>query len=73
MGVFGVLPIFGRPSEPCLRCPACEYNMTGLYEARCPECGKLYTLDQLFAEYDQYVEKRLRKLDAAFQRLVRRE
>ena len=30
-------------------CPACGYNLTGLREARCPECGAQYTLDQLVA------------------------
>jgi hypothetical protein len=30
-------------------CPGCSYNMTGLREARCPECGTQYTLDELFA------------------------
>ncbi|HOW70173.1 MAG TPA: hypothetical protein PKY77_06175 [Phycisphaerae bacterium] len=28
-------------------CPICGYNMTGLSEARCPECGTKFTLDQL--------------------------
>lgn len=32
-----------------LFCPKCNYNMTGLYEARCPECGERFTLDQLMA------------------------
>jgi putative transposase len=30
-------------------CPHCGYNMTGLHEARCPECGTQYTLNELFA------------------------
>lgn len=30
-------------------CPTCGYNLTGLHEARCPECGSQFTLDQLFA------------------------
>ena len=30
-------------------CPTCGYNLTGLREARCPECGSQYTLDQLYA------------------------
>ena len=30
-----------------ISCPVCGYNMTGLSEARCPECGTRFTLDQL--------------------------
>jgi hypothetical protein len=30
-----------------LKCPRCGYNMKGLCEARCPECGTRYTLDEL--------------------------
>lgn len=30
-------------------CPTCGYNMTGLYEPRCPECGGRFTLNQLYA------------------------
>ncbi|MBN1514474.1 MAG: hypothetical protein JXB13_20835 [Phycisphaerae bacterium] len=32
-----------------VNCPNCGYNMTGLHEARCPECGTQYTLNELFA------------------------
>ncbi len=28
-------------------CPVCGYNLTGLRETRCPECGTQYTVDQL--------------------------
>jgi hypothetical protein len=35
-------------------CPTCGYNLTGLNEARCPECGAKFTLDELFAS--QHVE-----------------
>ena len=28
-------------------CPVCGYNMTGLREARCPECGGNFTVDEL--------------------------
>jgi DNA-directed RNA polymerase subunit RPC12/RpoP len=31
-------------------CPTCGYNLTGLREARCPECGSKFTLDQLYGE-----------------------
>jgi hypothetical protein len=34
-------------SVPTLVCPTCGYNLTGLREPRCPECGAQYTLDQL--------------------------
>jgi hypothetical protein len=30
-------------------CPMCGYNLSGLREARCPECGATYTLDRLIA------------------------
>lgn len=30
-----------------LGCPTCGYDMTGLHDARCPECGSVFTLDQL--------------------------
>ncbi len=28
-------------------CPACGYSLIGLREARCPECGEQFTLDEL--------------------------
>jgi hypothetical protein len=30
-------------------CPMCGYRMTGLREARCPECGAAFTLEQLLS------------------------
>jgi hypothetical protein len=30
-------------------CPTCGYNLTGLSESRCPECGSRFTLDELLA------------------------
>jgi hypothetical protein len=38
-----------RQAGPELVCPACGYNLAGLHEARCPECGGEYTLDVLYA------------------------
>ena len=32
-----------------IACPTCGYNLTGLREAKCPECGSQFTLDQLYA------------------------
>jgi DNA-directed RNA polymerase subunit RPC12/RpoP len=33
---------------PGVPCPTCGYDMTGLREAKCPECGSAFTLDQLY-------------------------
>ena len=41
-------------SGKALFCPKCGYNMTGLYESRCPECGERFTLDQLLAAQQRY-------------------
>ena len=30
-----------------ITCPNCGYNLTGLHESRCPECGTRFTLDEL--------------------------
>jgi hypothetical protein len=30
-------------------CPRCRYNLTGLKQSICPECGASFTLDELFA------------------------
>ena len=32
---------------PALACPLCGYDLAGLTEARCPECGATFTLEQL--------------------------
>lgn len=49
-----------RPGERALRttsgrhagvaCPTCGYNMTGLRESACPECGAQFTLDELMSQ-----------------------
>ena len=38
-----------RVGASTIVCPACQYNLTGLREARCPECGTGYTLNELLA------------------------
>jgi hypothetical protein len=40
-------------------CPVCGYNMTGLHESRCPECGSRFTLDQLLAGQPHHDTKTL--------------
>ena len=32
---------------PVIACPLCGYNLAGLNEARCPECGGSFTLEQV--------------------------
>ena len=36
-------------SRSAVSCPTCGYNLTGLTESRCPECGSTFTLDELIA------------------------
>lgn len=37
----------GETAEEPIVCPTCGYDMRGLQQARCPECGTQYTLDEL--------------------------
>ena len=39
--------------HPTVLCPFCGYNLSGLREARCPECGASFTLDELAASQPQ--------------------
>jgi hypothetical protein len=39
--------------NPTVLCPICGYNLSGLREARCPECGASFTLDELAASQPQ--------------------
>jgi len=42
-------PVLNDAGEVQVHCVACGYDMTGLREARCPECGRQYTIDELIA------------------------
>jgi len=39
----------GRATPPT--CPRCGYNLSGLTQCRCPECGAEYRLDDLWKAY----------------------
>ncbi|MCH8054080.1 MAG: hypothetical protein IH895_08475 [Planctomycetes bacterium] len=43
-------------STGVIHCPNCGYNLTGLEQARCPECGSRYTLNELFAALQEQTE-----------------
>lgn len=37
------------PSESSIACPKCGYDLRGLPETRCPECGRSFTADEIWA------------------------
>jgi hypothetical protein len=41
----------GDVNDTGLRCPRCEYNLTGLVEDRCPECGEAFDRELLALGY----------------------
>jgi len=54
-----------------LRCPRCEYNLTGLTQPRCPECGVEFDWDEVRATADRgppiaFEQARSRRKVAAF-------
>ena len=43
----GPAPDWGSSSVPDVPCPLCEYNLRGLVEPRCPECGYRFEWNEL--------------------------
>jgi CDP-diglyceride synthetase len=50
-----------RANSDALVCPTCGYNLTGLRETRCPECGTQFTLNELYAAQPQRATAELEK------------
>jgi len=44
-------------------CPKCGYDLHGLSECRCPECGQQYTIDQLYAAQPRPALELMRRAD----------
>jgi hypothetical protein len=40
-------PPLGAPSDRDVHCPLCDYNLRGLTEPRCPECGHAFDWQEL--------------------------
>ena len=43
-------------NEQTLHCPQCDYNLTGLTENRCPECGLGFDPEALAADMETWPE-----------------
>lgn len=41
----GATPLTPPQFDEHLRCPACDYNVSGLEQPRCPECGRAFDWD----------------------------
>jgi hypothetical protein len=48
-----------RSSPNSISCPICGYNLTGLTESRCPECGTKFTLDELLTSQPTHPTREL--------------
>ena len=52
-------------SGTSLVCPACGYNLTGLSQATCPECGVRYSIDELLASQPGREDSEIERAAAA--------
>jgi hypothetical protein len=52
----------GMAGTDVITCPTCGYNMTGLRQTVCPECGAAYTVDQLLAQQPSRESAELERL-----------
>jgi hypothetical protein len=43
----GLAAPLAAPEDEALRCPLCEYDLRGLVEPRCPECGYRFSWEEL--------------------------
>ncbi len=51
----------GASRPDVISCPTCGYNLTGLHQPICPECGDTFTLDELFAAQPSTTDEDLRE------------
>jgi len=51
----------GANRPDVVTCPTCGYNLTGLRQPTCPECGDTFTLDELFAAQPSAADEDLKE------------
>ncbi len=48
--------------QPWLKCPRCGYDVRGLPENRCPECGNFFDPDELRCQFERSAIEKLPKI-----------